>query len=126
LTEHDDVIKPPLRGAPRLGLALGPAPARAGPACHWLLLPHSHSPSLLRMYGRYDNIHSHQVSIVRSRYLLCFIHSMLSAMQQIGYDFQICYDYRLNFAECCLPFISTCAIWKEEKRGFCQQSHLWL
>ena len=31
LTEHDDVIKPPLRGAPRLGLALGPAPARASP-----------------------------------------------------------------------------------------------
>jgi len=31
LTEHDDVIKPPLRGAPRLGLALGPTPARAGP-----------------------------------------------------------------------------------------------
>jgi len=31
LTEHDDVIKPLLRGAPRLSLALGPAPARAGP-----------------------------------------------------------------------------------------------
>jgi len=31
LTEHDDVIKPLLRGAPRQGLALGPAPARAGP-----------------------------------------------------------------------------------------------
>jgi len=31
LTEHDDVIKPLLRGAPRLGLALGPAPERAGP-----------------------------------------------------------------------------------------------
>jgi len=28
---HDDVITPLLRGAPRLGLALGPAPARAGP-----------------------------------------------------------------------------------------------
>jgi len=26
LTEHDDVIKSLLRGAPRLGLALGPAP----------------------------------------------------------------------------------------------------
>jgi len=32
LTEHDDVIKSLLRGTPRLGLALGPAPARAGPA----------------------------------------------------------------------------------------------
>jgi len=32
LTEHDDVIKSLLRGAPRLGLVLGPAPARAGPA----------------------------------------------------------------------------------------------
>jgi len=31
LSEHDDVIKPLLRGAPRLGLALVPAPARAGP-----------------------------------------------------------------------------------------------
>jgi len=26
LTEHDDVIKSLLRGAPRLGLALGPTP----------------------------------------------------------------------------------------------------
>jgi len=33
LTEHDDVIKPRLRGAPHLGLPLGPAPARAGPDC---------------------------------------------------------------------------------------------
>jgi len=32
LTEHDDVITPLLRGAPRLGLALGPAPAKAGAA----------------------------------------------------------------------------------------------
>jgi len=31
LTEHDDVIKSLLRGAPHLGLALGPASARAGP-----------------------------------------------------------------------------------------------
>jgi len=31
LTEHDDVIKSLLRGVPRLGLALGPATARAGP-----------------------------------------------------------------------------------------------
>jgi len=31
LTEHDDVIKLLLSGAPRLGLALGPASARAGP-----------------------------------------------------------------------------------------------
>jgi len=32
LTEHDGVIKSLLRGALRLGLALGPASARAGPA----------------------------------------------------------------------------------------------
>jgi len=32
LTEHDDVIKSLLRGAPRLGLALGLASVRAGPA----------------------------------------------------------------------------------------------
>jgi len=31
LTEHDDVIKSLLKGTPRLGLALGPASARAGP-----------------------------------------------------------------------------------------------
>jgi len=31
VTEHDDAITPLLRGAPHLGLALGPAPARAGP-----------------------------------------------------------------------------------------------
>jgi len=31
-TEHDDVITPLRREALRLGLALGPAPARAGPA----------------------------------------------------------------------------------------------
>jgi len=31
LTEHDDVVKSLLRGAPHLGLALGPASARAGP-----------------------------------------------------------------------------------------------
>ena len=30
LTEHDEVIKSLLRGAPRLGLALGLGPARAG------------------------------------------------------------------------------------------------
>jgi len=35
LTEHDDVIKSLLRGAPPLGLALGPAPARAGPV--WMI-----------------------------------------------------------------------------------------
>jgi len=31
VTEHDDVITPLLRGPPRLGLALCPAPAKAGP-----------------------------------------------------------------------------------------------
>jgi len=31
LTEHDDVITKLLRGAPRLGLALGPASVTAGP-----------------------------------------------------------------------------------------------
>jgi len=33
LTGHDDVIKPLPRGVPRLNLALGTAPARAGPGC---------------------------------------------------------------------------------------------
>jgi len=37
LTEQDDVITLLLRGAPRLGLALGPAPARAGPGGNTLL-----------------------------------------------------------------------------------------
>ena len=31
LIEHDDVIPPPLTGAPHVDLALGPAPARVGP-----------------------------------------------------------------------------------------------
>jgi len=31
LTDHGDVITPLVRGAPRLDLALGPTPARAGP-----------------------------------------------------------------------------------------------
>jgi len=31
LAEHDDVIKPLLRGVPRLCFGSGPAPARAGP-----------------------------------------------------------------------------------------------
>jgi len=35
LTDHDGVITPLVRGAPRLGLALGPAPARAGPG--WMI-----------------------------------------------------------------------------------------
>jgi len=39
----------------------------------------------------------HRVLIVRPRYLLYFIHSsMHSAMQQIGYDHQIRFDYRLS------------------------------
>jgi len=33
LTDHDDVRTQLVRGAPRLGLALGSAPARAGPGC---------------------------------------------------------------------------------------------
>jgi len=36
LTERDDVTKSLLRVAPRLGLALGPASARAGP--EWTFL----------------------------------------------------------------------------------------
>jgi len=36
LTEHKDVITPLLREAPRLGFALGPALARAGPG-YWYL-----------------------------------------------------------------------------------------
>ena len=31
MKEHDNVITQLLRGAPRLGLAFGPVPARAGP-----------------------------------------------------------------------------------------------
>jgi len=38
----------------------------------------------------------HRVLLVRPRYLLYFIHSsMLSAVQQIGYDLQIRFVYRL-------------------------------
>jgi len=36
LTGHDDVIKLLLRGASRLGLALGPAPARPALNTHYI------------------------------------------------------------------------------------------
>jgi len=61
----------------------------------------------------------HQKFIVRSRYLVYITHSVLSAMQQIGYDLQTWLDYRLSVAKCFFRFISTCATLKEEKRrGF--------
>jgi len=61
----------------------------------------------------------HRIFIVTPRYLLYFIHKMLPSMQQTGYDLQICCDYRLSFAKCFFRFISTCAVWKEQRRkGF--------
>jgi len=49
LTEQDDVIKLLLIGAPRLGLALGPAPARAGPAgVHGTAVNHRHLAKVRR------------------------------------------------------------------------------
>jgi len=38
LTKHNDIIKPLLRGASHLGLALGPALAKAGPANKYVVL----------------------------------------------------------------------------------------
>jgi len=40
-----------------------------------------------------------QVFVVGLRYLLYFVHSMLSVMRQIGYNLQITCDYRLSFAK---------------------------
>ena len=62
LTVHDDVMKSLLRGAPRLGLALGPASARAVPgykrfvhgackACCYIAL------LLLHSYLYFTNLH---------------------------------------------------------------------
>jgi len=52
------------------------------------------------------------MSIVIAQYLLYFIHihSMLSAMQQMGYDLQLWYDYRLSFAIFFFRLISPSAI----------------
>jgi len=55
---------------------------------------------------------AHPVFIVRPRYLLCFIHSMLSVMQQIDYDLQIRFDDRPSFAICFFFYISTSVITK--------------
>jgi len=52
----------------------------------------------------------HRVLIVRPRYLLYFINSMLSAMQQIGYDLQTWFDYNSASQNVFFCFISTCAI----------------
>jgi len=52
LTEHDDVITPLLRGAPRLGLALGPALARAGPYYDVI----AHTPHERLNYTIFDKI----------------------------------------------------------------------
>jgi len=41
----------------------------------------------------------HRVPIGRPRYLLYFIYSMVSTMQQIGYDLQIWFDCRISFAK---------------------------
>jgi len=45
-----------------------------------------------------------QVIIVRPRYVLYFIHSMLSAMQQTGYDLQIWFHHRLSLAKFVFSF----------------------
>jgi len=54
LTEHDGVKKALLTGAPRLGLALGPAPARAGPDYTTRQLKSSQKNELDGV-GRYTN-----------------------------------------------------------------------
>jgi len=48
--------------------------------------------------------------IVIPQYLLYFVQSMLFAMQKIGCDLQIWFDYRFTFIKCFNRFISTSAI----------------
>ena len=76
--------------------------------------------TLLWKYGRCDNNHSTlNVYWCTTVFGIDFIHSMLSVMQQIGYDLSVLFDYRLSFAKCFFHFISTSAIWKVERRwGF--------
>ena len=83
--------------------------------------------TLVWMHGRHDSNYgtSNVNFITKQRYLLRFIHSMLSAMRQIVQDLQAWFDYRLCFAKCFFRFISTCTIWKEaRRRGFFISSHL--
>ena len=64
----------------------------------WHQLLHSHSPYCECMVNVTINI-VNQVFVVGLRYLLYFVHSMLSVMRQIGYNLQITCDYRLSFAK---------------------------
>jgi len=78
LTEHDDVITPPL---PRLGLALDPAPARAVPACgdyhSDLLLLSAPSP------GRYaSTVADFLRGIITSYYMVCQLLFNIGSVQQ--------------------------------------------
>ena len=58
---------------------------------------------------------------------IVIIHSMLSAMQQIGYDLQIRFDNTLSFAKCFLFVGSPAHALSEKRKGeeaFCYQSRL--
>ena len=57
----------------------------------------------------------HQVVIVGPRNWFFFDHSMLSVMQQISYNLQIWFHYRLSFTNF-FRLICTCAMWKDERR----------
>jgi len=54
--------------------------------------------------------------MVKPQYLLYSICNMLFSMQQIGYDFQIWFDYRLSFAKC-FSFVSSAHVLFEKRKG---------
>ena len=61
------------------------------------------------------------VFIARPRYLLYFIHSTPTAIQQIGYDLQMWFNNRLSLAKCFLFSFHRHALFEKSKEGvfFC-------
>jgi len=80
--------------------------------CH--LLPHSHSPYYEYM-ADVPTIIVHRMFIVKPRYLFYLIHSMLSAMQRIGYDLQT--GFITDSASRIVLFVSSALALFENKKG---------
>jgi len=83
----------------------------------WYRLLHFHSPYCECM-ADVTIIIIHRVFSVKPRYLLYFIHSMLSAMQQIGNDPQMWFDDTLSFAKCFFSFRQHRRYFKRKKVAF--------
>jgi len=66
LTEYDDVITTLLRGAMRLGLALGPAPSRTGPAASSICW-RSYKTHHVVIYSKLVEVHAKKVNWVGTR-----------------------------------------------------------